>query len=1516
MVSLKLDSVRVRPVDLGKYEGISSDYRSWDIQFTSLAGDIPQLVCNASGVITLDSLSSTKADHDNVVLCDVTDDLVVATSVELGGSFKLSYNGTLTSSLNFDATVNEVELALESVSRRDVSVTRSTAEVDGGYSWLVTFDVEETRGHALLGTDSSLFSAISGISNSAGTLTGTQADIEISEIQRGSFLGGTFSLGFGGEATGELPYDASAVDVKRALQDLSRITTVEVDLNGDERGGGAISSVGNRYLVTFIDPPGDVQQLRIYDSGLSGSAASARTFEYVRGVGSVEATFVLGLGDGTDPITPYSGSTLGLNLGLRSTSASVHTHTTAEELELLLEALNNIGDVTVSKTTVSTLIAHGEDPLNSVQEVEWLVTFTTRSYPVNGGNVPLLYYTTTQDDIYFPEPTRHTINITKIRSGCCDIRLTYNRGHDVSLSKTAIIVDEMPLINEIYPTTGFSEGGTKIHLRGSGFGTSGEFNKRLNISSKGSDIYCAFGQARAGIRSLAEIVNDTLATCTAPPHVPAHVVVTLQIYSSIFPTHGQSFRVSESTSGEVINLFARSTQIFVYEHALKLLAITPLAGQVDKVTVVTLFAGEKSNLEVNSDGASAPYSVLQNTNEGVWFNNDDGGDGTGLGVDRDDLRCSWSTRYIHPSMGSFEYTTFTSAWYINSSYAQCNTPMGSTTSRSSVNASDAASGHSLLGGESLPAAVSTFLNVEVNNEWYLSTSATSAVSLTKNGQQLSNALDFNFYSRPSVLGVTPRVGSVIGGTKLTVSGNNFYTRQAANTGHQSLAACRVGRHVYPATVVSSTVVTCETGPTSVSKPVHKIIALGPYIRKEVQRLEIWQETDSFYNESGQEISFRQHPLEGSFRLRLEGYVSTKSLNIRYNTTSGEVVDLLQESFPRAGNVSVTKSSRLERNYAEFGRRYNVTSFEITFDHREEDLPSLVVDIDYTGNTSTQSSDHHLIKTDHWEEGDKVLVFTDTDAGSDTTQAEVQRYTISQFDSVPETQTVRISADSAVYDQQVISLHSNSSISGFFMLSYSGTSTSLVAHDASVTVVAAALRSVPGVGDVDVTRSDTTDGFYGYDWTITFRDMKGARPSIGTSGSDLSSTSAITLEQSSRAVGSIPLGGAFVLRLGNDATNTTRDLSLETDAASMAKAICAATSMNETAIYVNKSSDGPSEYTWEITFPGSEGNVNSLVIISTSLTGDNVVGSVTSTDGSTRLQGLYDITMLGTYTMTLNISDTADAIQSKLQTQSSSFASLLENRLILVEVLDNGYFSKTIQLTYPISMGNVDEVILDVSSTGGDSPIITNVTTIAHGTYEALSGSFVVAVDGTNTSTLDYNATAEDIMDGLMALDTVSVVNISKYEGSKYHQGQQYYGSEWNITFSQVLYDNSLGIIDVRVHADTSLEKPSRIVQYQELMHLPFYTDDNNNFIGVGSTYEDSYGGDGPLVDVEVTFNGQQYTSDGMKFERIEPLTLQQIHPTSGPYDGGTRIVVTVGEIDRNLKTLLSYDVRCLSSLSE
>ena len=86
-------------------------------------------------------------------------------------------------------------------------------------------------------------------------------------------------------------------------------------------------------------------------------------------------------------------------------------------MESILEGLESIGDVTVSRYMSSVLGQWGDDPYHSIEEIEWLVTFTTLGSPTNAGDVPLLYIATSSNvsggDVYFPQPQSHNITISK-----------------------------------------------------------------------------------------------------------------------------------------------------------------------------------------------------------------------------------------------------------------------------------------------------------------------------------------------------------------------------------------------------------------------------------------------------------------------------------------------------------------------------------------------------------------------------------------------------------------------------------------------------------------------------------------------------------------------------------------------------------------------------------------------------------------------------------------------------------------------------------------------------------------------------------------------------------------------------------------------------------------------------------------------------------------------------------------------------------------------------------------------
>ena len=129
---------------------------------------------------------------------------------------------------------------------------------------------------------------------------------------------------------------------------------------------------------------------------------------------------------------------------------------------------------------------------------------------------------------------------------------------------------------------------------------------------------------------------------------------------------------------------ARSNCVFVYEHSLSLLSISPDIGQINKVTRVSLFLGMKSSHDVDSDGTTSVLSGVEKSFEGIYFSKDDFGDGVGLDIDDDSLRCSWQITFHHSSHVDSFYDTFTKAFRVNDTYAVCDTPTDVSTSESSM----------------------------------------------------------------------------------------------------------------------------------------------------------------------------------------------------------------------------------------------------------------------------------------------------------------------------------------------------------------------------------------------------------------------------------------------------------------------------------------------------------------------------------------------------------------------------------------------------------------------------------------------------------------------------------------------------------------------------------------------------------------------------------------------------------------------------------------------------------------
>lgn len=152
------------------------------------------------------------------------------------GTFTLTYSGQTTSGIAYNADAATVDTALEALSNigsGDVAVTGSA-----GGPWTVEFT------GTLADTDVALLTA------DATSLVGTN---EQQVISLGTVTGGTFTLTYDGQTTGNIAYNASAATVEAALEGLSNIGSGEATTTGSAGGPWTVTFSG-ALAGTDVDP--------------------------------------------------------------------------------------------------------------------------------------------------------------------------------------------------------------------------------------------------------------------------------------------------------------------------------------------------------------------------------------------------------------------------------------------------------------------------------------------------------------------------------------------------------------------------------------------------------------------------------------------------------------------------------------------------------------------------------------------------------------------------------------------------------------------------------------------------------------------------------------------------------------------------------------------------------------------------------------------------------------------------------------------------------------------------------------------------------------------------------------------------------------------------------------------------------------------------------------------------------------------------------------------------------------
>ncbi|KAL9189871.1 hypothetical protein ACHAXT_009546 [Thalassiosira profunda] len=245
-------------------------------------------------------MPSTNGDHTALLYSphNVQSITVTAEKDDLGGTFRLAFEGHATEEVSAKATANDLKLALEALPTVGSAVV-SRGALSNGFVWAVTFLTN--RGHLsqygpieLLGvsTDAADLPSAFVADTQGGSLLGTGARIVVNEevtafkgyeqqtlttqcATSGGILGGHFALSFEGVMTTEIPPDASHHRVKSELENIASVGTVKVARRKIHDRVNAFE-----WTVVFLDRLGNVPLLDVHDH-LTCSDASAGPHIYV-----------------------------------------------------------------------------------------------------------------------------------------------------------------------------------------------------------------------------------------------------------------------------------------------------------------------------------------------------------------------------------------------------------------------------------------------------------------------------------------------------------------------------------------------------------------------------------------------------------------------------------------------------------------------------------------------------------------------------------------------------------------------------------------------------------------------------------------------------------------------------------------------------------------------------------------------------------------------------------------------------------------------------------------------------------------------------------------------------------------------------------------------------------------------------------------------------------------------------------------------------------------------------------
>jgi len=249
--SISASLTSLHPVKISRAIVISSiESDDGDVTYTITYGEndgnLSDLVCNINFLLVESGITCNAQT--------VMDSNFISGYYYLGGSKAIAFN----------AEEEEVKTAVESIAGiRDVSVSRSSVDGQGGYTWSITF----------IGNNGNIEELVP-----SNSLVGKGTRVIVKEIQRGNEIGGSFTLSYGFETTSTLDFNADNTLIESALEDLLQLNDVTVSSEEPLNTEG-----GKKYFVTFNDYIGDAVLLRADTANLTGVGSTITVMEEVKG---------------------------------------------------------------------------------------------------------------------------------------------------------------------------------------------------------------------------------------------------------------------------------------------------------------------------------------------------------------------------------------------------------------------------------------------------------------------------------------------------------------------------------------------------------------------------------------------------------------------------------------------------------------------------------------------------------------------------------------------------------------------------------------------------------------------------------------------------------------------------------------------------------------------------------------------------------------------------------------------------------------------------------------------------------------------------------------------------------------------------------------------------------------------------------------------------------------------------------------------------------------------------------